>query len=356
MARRWKILIGVVASLLVILLLNALALDRQTKDAHHTVESSTLIDTIGGQIQTTDSGARDKSPIVLIHCYTCSLQWWDGILPLLEHNHRVIRVDLLGHGGSEKPTSGYSIDDQASAVSAVLGQLGVQHATVVGHSLGFAVATALAERTPDLVSRLVDIDEAPDGSYGDLPFTAKLVGTPLIGQAAYRLTPDFQARKDLKVAFAPHYNLASGFENPDQPVDDFREMTYDSFTKAADAADSFTKDEPLDERIAGLASPVPLLVIFGTEDQLYDPPEKAADAFTDVPGAQIAMIDGAGHSPNVERPMQTAEKILDFAATPGDELLPSTPEFVPPPKQTEPPAGNKKHHKKHRRHKKHRGN
>jgi pimeloyl-ACP methyl ester carboxylesterase len=348
MRRRWKIFIGVSAALLAILILNAIAIDRQTKDAHKTVENGQLIETIGGDVQITDSGAREKSPIVLLHCYTCSLQWWDGMLPLLEQNHRVIRMDLPGHGGSEKPSGGYPIPDQAAAVASALAELDVTEATVVGHSLGFVVAVSLAQRSPDLVSRLVDIDMSPDTHYGDLPFTQKLIGWPLVGQGAYRITPDFAIRDGVKVAFAPDYNLASGFEDPDQPVEDVREMTYDSFTKVLDEEEKFTDDEPLDERVAGLDPAVPLLVIVGAEDQIFDDPEEAAQAFSDVPGVEIVMIEDAGHSPNVEKPAETAAKILEFAATPGDEILPSTPEFTPPNKGTQPKRDGKGKGKKRR--------
>jgi pimeloyl-ACP methyl ester carboxylesterase len=64
---------------------------------------------------------------------------------------------------------------------------------------------------------------------------------------------------------------------------------------------------------------VPLLVIFGEEDQLYDDPGAAAQAYGDVPGARITTIPGAGHSPNLEKPAQTARLVLDFAAQSGGE-------------------------------------
>ena len=64
------------------------------------------------------------------------MDWWDGMVPLLERNHRVIAVDLLGHGGSEKPGSGYTPPNQAQVVAEALERLDVSDATVVGHSLG----------------------------------------------------------------------------------------------------------------------------------------------------------------------------------------------------------------------------
>jgi pimeloyl-ACP methyl ester carboxylesterase len=54
-------------------------------------------------------------------------------------------------------------------------------------------------------------------------------------------------------------------------------------------------------------------VIFGAEDQFYDDPLGAANAYESVQGARIEMIKGAGHSPNVEKPDETARLILDFA-------------------------------------------
>jgi pimeloyl-ACP methyl ester carboxylesterase len=223
----------------------------------------------------------------------------------------------------------------------VLAQLDVEHATVVGHSLGFTVATALAESSPGLVAQLVDIDSAPATDYGSLPFLARATYVPLIGQALYRVSPDRAIRDSQKVSFAPGYNRASGFENPDQPVDDLRAMTYKSFKKSHQAADDFTGEKPLNERLQPLAKP--LLVIFGTEDQIYDDPEGAANAYDNVLGVQITMVEGAGHSPNVEKPQQTAALILEFAANAGDESLGAgQDEFVPPNKQTAPKKKNKK--------------
>ena len=113
------------------------------------------------------------------------------MVPLLAKRHRVIRIDLLGFGGSEKPKSDYSMEEQGRLVALALGRLGVQGAVVVGHSMGFDVATALAAESSELVDRLVAIDDAPDKSYGDLSFIARLTFTPVIGQALRRISCDF---------------------------------------------------------------------------------------------------------------------------------------------------------------------
>ena len=216
MRRGWKIAIGVTAVLVVLLTLNTIAVDNETKSAGVTVPGGKILSLAGGDVQILDVGPRTASPIVLIHCYTCAIDWWNGMIPLLRRDHRVIAIDLLGHGGSEKPGSGYEIDNQASLVAQALNQLGVRKATVVGHSLGGTVATALTETSPDLVRGLVIVDQAPDSSYGGLNLLAKITYLPVVGEALWRTTPDFLIKDGLGQAFAPGYDV------PDEFVDDFK--------------------------------------------------------------------------------------------------------------------------------------
>jgi pimeloyl-ACP methyl ester carboxylesterase len=308
MGRGWKILIGVVVALGVLLALNTVVVDHETKGAEVTVPGGRILHLQGGDMQVVDKGPRNASPIVLIHCFTCAIDWWDGMIPWLDRTHRVIALDLRGYGGSEKPSSGYSTEDQASFVAEALNRLGVRHATVVGHSLGGTVATALNEDFPPLVARLVIIDQAPDESYesGGLPFTAKLTFMPVLGQALWQVTPDFAIKDGLGAAFAP------GFDVPDRFVDDFNRMTYTSYSSDTEEGD-YSNAVPLDRRIARTGTP--LLAIFGAEDQIYDS-KKAVAAYVKVPGAHVRLIGGAGHSPNVEKAMTTAWLVLAFLHEP----------------------------------------
>jgi pimeloyl-ACP methyl ester carboxylesterase len=180
---------------------------------------------------------------------------------------------------------------------------------VVGHSMGFDVATALAAESSELVDRLVGIDSGPDPSFGGLPFLAKLASAPVIGQALRRISPDFAVEDGYESAFAPGYDLG---DFSDQVVDDYRAMTYTSYDRSPAESDDYEEEVPLDQRVRTAA--VPLLVIFGEHDQFYDDPGAAAQAYGDVPGARITIIPGAGHSPNVEKPGETARLVLDFAA------------------------------------------
>jgi pimeloyl-ACP methyl ester carboxylesterase len=321
---RWlKIILGVIAGLVVLLLLNAIVVDNATKDAQVRDAGARLVETSNGTLQVLEEGNPRGTPLVLIHCYTCSMSWWDDLAPLLGRDHRVIRVDLLGHGGSDKPGAGYSIDDQATAVAEALAKLGVINATVVGHSLGGSVATDLAQRSPQLATRVVIIDQAAEDGFDSEPFAQRLSYWPIVGQATDRLmriAPKSTVLDQYHEAFAPGYEIANGFDNPDQPVDDLRAMTYTAYNETYDAEQDFVDQAPLDQRLA--AAHVPTMVIFGSEDQIYDAQEAVERYRADVPGVQTHLIPGAGHSPNVERPNAVAPLVLSWAAPPRGPLRP----------------------------------
>lgn len=305
MRRRWKITIGVVAALLALLAINALVTDGETENAGVTVPGGRILDLPDGDLQVRDRGPRDGSPIVLIHCFSCAMDWWDGMLPMLTREHRVIAVDLLGHGGSEKPASGYTPEHQALVVGEALRRLGVSAATVVGHSLGGSVTVALAQNDPQLVRRAVIIDMPPDDTYGDLGFVAGLAFQPILGEALWRIKPDASIRDGLSVAFAP------GFEVPDAFVEDVRRLTYTAYDDSPGGNDDFLED-PLDQRLKGTGEP--LMVLMGAEEQIVNDPQRALAQYKRaVPTAQTHLIAGAGHSPNVEKPHETARLVLRFA-------------------------------------------
>ncbi len=305
MRRGWRIAIGAVSLVVVLIALNALVVEGETEPAEVTVPGGRILHLPGGDMQVVEHGPKDGSPIVLLHCFTCAIDWWDAMTPRLERDHRVVALDLRGYGGSEMPDSGYTMEDQASFVAEALRQLGVRDATVVGHSLGGTVATALNGSFPRLVGRLVIIGQAPDESYasGGLPLSARLSFLPVLGPALWQVTPDFAIEDGLGAAFAPGYDV------PDRFVEDFKRMTYTSYSSGTEEGD-YTDAAPLDRRIAQTGTP--LLAIFGDEEQIYEAKE-ALVAYAALPGAQTELIAGAGHSPNVEKPAETAALVLDFA-------------------------------------------
>ena len=306
MGRRLKVGIAVVVALLALLLLNALITDGETEGAEITEPGGRIFKLPDADLQVVEGGPRSGSPIVLVHCFSCAINWWDGVRPILERDHRVIAIDLLGHGGSEKPESGYNPPNQAKLVAEALQRLDVSEATVVGHSLGGSVSVALAEQDPELVKRVAIIDMPPDHSYGDLGFIAGLAFKPVIGPALWRIKPDFSVRQGLEVAFAPGYDI------PDAFVEDVKRMTYSSYDSSPSGTDDFVNEASLDERMA--ASGQPLMVLMGAEEQIVNDPQRALDQYkSSVPDAETHLIADAGHSPNVERPALTAKLIERFS-------------------------------------------
>ncbi len=305
MGKGWKILIGALLAIAVLLALNTVIVDRETKAAGVTEPGGRILELQGAKLEVVEHGPRGGEPIVLIHCFTCAINWWDGMIPRLARSHRVVAVDLLGHGGSEKPGSGYSIANQADLVAQALAKLGVTDAEVVGHSLGGAVAVALAQQSPQLVNRVVIVDTPPTHEEGDLGFVAKLGFAPVVGEFFWRIKPDFAVKKGLEVAFAPGYDV------PDEFVDDVKRMNFGAYDDSPTAFDDYTKEEPLDQRMKSTGRP--LLVMMGAEEQIIDEPAKRlAEYRATVPGTRTKLISGAGHSPNVEKPGLAAALVLGF--------------------------------------------
>jgi pimeloyl-ACP methyl ester carboxylesterase len=306
MGRGTKIAVGVLAVLAVLLALNTLLVDREAKVAGVTEPGGRILDLPGGKLEIVERGPRQGSPIVLIHCFSCAIDWWNRMMPMLDESHRVIAIDLLGHGGSEKPTSGYTVPHQAELVAEALDKLGVRDAVVVGHSLGGSVAVGLTERSPKLVRKVMIIDTPPNHSGSSLGLVAKLGFTPIVGELVWRVKPDFAVRKGLEVAFAP------GFDVPEEFVEDVDRMTFSSYDDSPRGSDDYTKEEGLDQRMKETGKP--LLAIMGAEEQIVDDPaERLAEYRRNVPGAETELIAGAGHSPNVEKPAETASLLLAFA-------------------------------------------
>lgn len=306
MGRRLKLGIGVVAALLVLLVVNMLVVDGKTESAEPTVPDGRIFKLDDGDLQVAEHGPRGAPPIVLIHCFSCAMNWWDGMVPRLARDHRVITLDLLGHGGSEKPGSGYTPPNQAKVVAEALERLDVEDATVVGHSLGGTVTVALSQQDPQLVGKAVIVDMPPDNSYGGLGFIAGLAFQPLLGQFLWQVKPDFSVRQGLEVAFAP------GFDVPDAFVEDVKRMTYTAYDESPTGVDDFIGEESLNERMA--ATGKPLMVLMGAEEQIVENPQRALDQYkSSVPGAETHLIADAGHSPNVERPALVAKLVSAFA-------------------------------------------
>jgi pimeloyl-ACP methyl ester carboxylesterase len=245
-------------------------------------------------------GPRDAPALLLVHGFGTSTNSWNPLVPLLTHAHHVVRIDLLGHGRSPKPDGpGYEIPEHARRAGEVLDRLGIEGATIVGHSTGGAVATSLAEQRPDLVDALALINTGPS-------LDAFIAGDFAIEPDRWPHLTDDQIRAAMSSAFS-----REGYQIPRQLVDDVRGMTYHAFAATGQAARDYLKRQPIPDRLATLGKP--LLVIFGEDDRRWRS-ASAADYRT-VPHARIEMLPGLGHSPMMEDPPRAAAPLLAFTTT-----------------------------------------
>ena len=131
-----------------------------------------------GPIEYSVAGAGE--PLLLVHGLGGSSGNWVEVLPDLAQRHRVIAVDLPGHGGSAAPPRGATMDDFAAATAAVLDAEGVESALVAGHSFGGLVALRLARSRPERVRGLLLISPA------GIATTSRLVEALVIAAATIR--------------------------------------------------------------------------------------------------------------------------------------------------------------------------
>jgi pimeloyl-ACP methyl ester carboxylesterase len=105
----------------------------------------------------TDEGAGDP-PILFVHGFSCDSHDWSWQIPHFVGSHRVVAVDIRGHGRSSVPDKGYEPRQFAADIAGLLDQLDTGPVVAMGHSLGGAIVSALAVEHPALVRAVVSVD------------------------------------------------------------------------------------------------------------------------------------------------------------------------------------------------------
>ena len=262
-----------------------------------------------GDIHVVQDGEPGAPALLLIQNAAAPLACWDPFVPQLAGAHRVIRVDLLGPGSPADPANRYDIRAQARRVGAVLDRLGVNRVTVVGHSSGCTVATALAEQRPGAIAGLALIDYGPTlaAKIPERPLF-RLVLTQFPGRLLWRLRTDASVRKAVRTGFTRPLDI------PDAFIEHALEMTHRDFVGAMRGPLNYLGQRSLPDRLTTLG--IPLLVIFGADDQRWR--SSLASAYRAVPGARVELLPGIGHTPMLEDPQTTGTLLLDFATAVGD--------------------------------------
>ncbi|MCM2416894.1 alpha/beta fold hydrolase [Streptomyces sp. RKAG293] len=260
-------------------------------------------------------GPRQAPPMVLIHGSGASGTSWSPLVPALAGHHHVIRVDLPGCGQSP-PAASYDVPVQAGRVAALLDDAGLRGVSVVGHSSGGYVATALAEQRPDLVGSLALISTGPSiDAFLPQPVILRVMLAPPFGPFLWPRRSDAMIRKGLGAT------LARPVDIPDDVVADLRDLTYRAFRTVLRRNLAYLTERNVPERLAALD--VPVLVVFGSADPRWDP--SSAHRYDAVPNARLEMLPGIGHIPLWEAPEITGQLLLGFAAMGADasSVIPS---------------------------------
>ncbi len=253
--------------------------------------------------------------IVLIHGLAGSSRTWDDVMPLLVHDHTVIAPDLLGHGESAKPIGDYSLGAHASGVrDLVVGALGIEQATLVGHSFGGGVAMQIAYQHPELCERLVLVGSG--GLGREVSWLMRLLTLPgaewLLPVACPRFLRDsgkglarvLQACASRTPCLAELWRAYSSLTEP--------ENRYAFIRTLRAVIDIGGQTISANDRLY-LAESVPSLIVWGDQDHVI-PVAHAYSANTLMPESRLEIFEGARHFPHVEKPVRFAAVLTDFVA------------------------------------------
>ena len=268
------------------------------------------------------------SPVVFIHGLGSAgyMEWRFNLTPAASH-HRVFAPDLPGYGRTDKPRARYTIAYFADFVERYMEDRGLHGAAIVGTSLGGRIALEIALQRPQLARRLVLVNAL--GLGRPRPQVAQmaygLVTVPAIGEAVMRFT-----RSALR--WAPPRTIrrvAGRFAGSTSDLEKVMDDTYLDDLREMYAADEFHNaylstvrslihpralmggDHDVTARLAELKMPVQL--IWGSADPLF-PVEHATRAHARIHDCKLAVIEGAGHTPQAERPEEFNRVLAAFLA------------------------------------------
>lgn len=140
-----------------------------------------------------DSTGKGEPAIVLVHCWSCDRHLWDAVVPRLARDHRVVTLDLAGHGASGRDRKEWTIGAFGEDVRAVVDALGLRQVVLVGHSMGGPVTLEAARRLPGRVAGLVPVDTGLNVEQTSSP--AEVAGLMAPFEKDYRATADAFTRQ-----------------------------------------------------------------------------------------------------------------------------------------------------------------
>lgn len=253
----------------------------------------------GARVNVLDEG--EGHPLVLLHGLGGCWRDWEPQLDDLRVRHRVIVVEHRGHGRSDRITGPVTTDLFAADVAALCRDLGVDHARVVGLSMGGMIAQKLALAEPDLVDALVLCDTGTH--LGDR------ASAWLRDEAARVRAHGFPDARG-EVAGSTIWSRHTLAHQPEVARSNIRETQSTDPASWAEAALAVAAHDTRADvgRIA-----CPTLVVWGDEDPSL-PPRLAHALAAALGGAPVVVLPDAGHVCNLEQPEAFDRAVEDFLA------------------------------------------
>ena len=250
-------------------------------------------------------------PLVLLHGFTDTWRTWELVLPALERRHDVLAPALAGHAGGPPLPEGVAPDEAVvAAAERAMDEAGFETAHVAGNSLGGYVALRLAARGR---ARTV-VAFAPAGGWaaGDASYLETLDHFAGMQPAIERAAPD----ADALVASPDGRRRAAEFM-----AERWEHIPAELLAHQIRGAAACSGFSVLDAHARAAGWPLdpeqvtcPLRIVWGTADRILPWPRAAERYRAVLPQADWVELDGVGHGPQLDVPLETAQLILGFTA------------------------------------------
>jgi 2-succinyl-6-hydroxy-2,4-cyclohexadiene-1-carboxylate synthase len=253
--------------------------------------SGIVVDGLRWEVRARGSGR----PLVLLHGFTGRGTSWGSHAAAWARRFRVVSVDLPGHGRSEAADPArMTVERTADDLAVILRELSATPSGVLGYSLGARIALRLAVAHPGAVDRLVL--ESPSAGIADPADRAArhLADEALAAQIERDGIAAFVTSWERNPVFASHAALAPDVVARQRAI---RLASDPSGLAASLRGAGQGTMAPLHDRLAGITAPT--LVIAGVLDTIGRP--RAEVVAAGIPGARLELLDGAGHTPHLER-------------------------------------------------------